>query len=233
MDQQRVSLLFALGEFEEVLDLAEDLVERVGPEPNPRMLAAVSSYVLEVRLLRGQVDRVVPLLEELEAGIDGEIYPFSKGLRLVYSARIRAALGEREAAVALMTRFADERLLANRAVEVSVELGEPDLAERIAARYNDSVSTLFNATLIAEARGDLGAAAAGYPELVDYFRNSGDVIYLAKSLVGQGRVFTRLGRTSEAVAALNEARPILVRLEAAPMLAAVDALLEQLTALSA
>jgi hypothetical protein len=118
-------------------------------------------------------------------------------------------------------------------VEFSVGLGEPELAERFAALYPDNIWRRVNDALIAEARGDLVTAANDYPELVDYFRRNGDVVYLAKTLVWQGRVLTGLGRISEAAEALNEARPILVRLGASPMLAEIDALLQQLTALSA
>jgi hypothetical protein len=46
-------------------------------------------------------------------------------------------------------------------------------------------------------------------------------------------VLARLGRTAEAAEALHEARPILIGLEAAPLLSEVDALLGQLTAVSA
>jgi hypothetical protein len=88
-------------------------------------------------------------------------------------------------------------------------------------------------TWIAEARGDLETAADAYPRLVEFSRDKGNVVYVAKFLVGQGRVLAQLGRTSEATEALDEARPILVKLGAAPMLSEVDALLQQLTALSA
>jgi tetratricopeptide (TPR) repeat protein len=233
MNQQRVSLLFALGEHDQLLELARDLAECAGNEPNPRMLTAVRSYEAEVRLLRGQADSLAALPEELEAGFDDERFPLARGTRIVLSARIRAALGQREAAVALMTKAADEELIANRMLETAAELGEAELAERLAAPWKDPIERLFAHTLIAEARGDLEAAADGYSELVDHFRNADEVVDLAKTLVRQGRVLTQLGRAAEAAEALNAAQLILVKLEAAPMLAEVDALLERLTALRA
>jgi tetratricopeptide (TPR) repeat protein len=232
MNQQKVSLLFWLGEHDQLLELAEDLVERAGNEPNTRMLTAVRAYEVEVQLLRGRADRVAELPEELEAGFDDEAFPFARGTRIVLSARIRAALGQREVAVALMTKAADENLVANRKLETAVELGEPALAERLASPWNDRIVRLFDDTLIAEARGDLETATNGYPELVDHFRSRSEVVDLVTTLVRQGRVLTQLGRASEAAEALNEARPILVRLEAAPMLAETDALLKQLTAVA-
>jgi class 3 adenylate cyclase/tetratricopeptide (TPR) repeat protein len=233
MNQQRVSLLFALGEFDQVLELAESLVRQTGWKHNPRVLIAVCSLEWDVLLLRGLADRLAALPNDLEAGVDDEPNRPAKGTRLVVAARIRAALGQREAAIALMMKAADEELNANRVVEFSVELGEPELAERFAALYPDNIWRRVNDVLIAEARGDLDTAANSYPELVNHFRHTGDVVYLAKTLVWQARVLTGLGRTSEAAEALDEARPILVKLGAAPMLAEVDALLQQLTALSA
>jgi hypothetical protein len=106
-----------------------------------------------------------------------------------------------------------------------IELGVLELAERLPV---DGLS----AAAIAEARGELETAANGYAQAVSR-RSFGEVIYPAIALVGLGRVLARLGRTAEAAEALNEARPILVKLGAAPLLAETDAMLEQLTALSA
>jgi hypothetical protein len=59
------------------------------------------------------------------------------------------------------------------------------------------------------------------------------VVGLAPVLVDLGRVLVHLGRAPEAAEALNEARPLLVKLKAAPLLAETDALLGQLSAISA
>jgi tetratricopeptide (TPR) repeat protein len=233
MTPSTMLFLLALGEFDQVIEVAEGLAERARREDNSRLLVSAYGYMADVLLLRGQAHRLAAVPDELEAGIEKDTPPGDKGARLIVAARIRAGLGQREAAIALLTRAAEEGLAAARVVEITVELGEPELAERLAAPWKEGIWRLYNDTLIAEARGDLVTAADGYPELLDYVRLSGDVFYLAKMLVGQGRVLTKLGRTSEAAEALNEARPILVKLEAAPLLAETDALLQQLTALSA
>jgi class 3 adenylate cyclase/tetratricopeptide (TPR) repeat protein len=233
MNQQRVSMLFALGELDQVLEAVEGLVEQEGWEHNDRVLRAVFWYEVNVLLLRGQAHRLAALPDELEAWVDGETSRPAKGTRIALAARIRAALGQREAAVALLMAAADEGLSEGTVVGLAVELGEPELAERLSARWKDGPFRRFYGPLIAEARGDLETAAGAYPQLVDNFRSIGSVVELAEVLVGQGRVLARLGRTSEAAEALNQARPILVKLGAVPMLAETDALLQQLTALSA
>jgi class 3 adenylate cyclase/tetratricopeptide (TPR) repeat protein len=233
MTAQRAGLLFALGEFDQLAEDTEGLIERAGPELGARVVVSALPHGVEVRLMRGQAARIAALPDRLEGGVDDATSPGEKGTRLVVSARIRAALGQRAAAVALLERCDDEGLSAGRIAETAVDLGEADLAERLSAPWTSGIWRRYIDTLIAELRGDLETAADGYSENADYFRSSGDIPHLAKVLLGQGRALTWLGRASEAVVALNEARTILVKLEAIPLLVEADALLEQLTALSA
>jgi class 3 adenylate cyclase/tetratricopeptide (TPR) repeat protein len=229
-------VLFWAGELDEALAGVEGMAARALRQGDKYRLVQAQWVTANVLLFRGQADRLADLPDEVEAGLDdatsvGEIYN-----RLAIAARIRAALGQREAAIALLTRLADEyadstfedfvtarRLLL--AVEAAIGLGEIDLAERFALPNTGAA--------VAEARGDLNTAADGYAELVESYRSRGEIVLLLTSLVGLGRVLARLGRTDEAVVALDEARPILVRLEAAPLLSEVDAVLGQLTAVSA
>jgi hypothetical protein len=183
-----------------------------------------------VLLLRGgNTDRLAAVADELEAVIRE---PTGEDRRsMAYAvARVRVALGQRERALALVTLLADEGLPGP--VKTAIELGEIELAERFAALASGIARALYDAT-IAEARGDFEAAAGGYAQVADYHRPRGEVVHILEPLLGLGRVRTRLGRTAEAADALNEARPILVKLGASPLLAETDALLEQLTARSA
>jgi tetratricopeptide (TPR) repeat protein len=233
MTPARMNHLLTVGEFDQVLQVAEGIAERARREHNSPLLVSAYGFQADVLLLRGQADRLAAVPEELEAGIEIDTPPGEKGARVVVAARIRAGLGDREAAIALLRQAADEGLAAGRVVEITVELGEPDLAERLAGPWKDGIWKVYNDALIAEARGDLQTAAGLYPQILDEIRASRNVFYMAKMLVGHGRVLSRLGRSSEAAEALNEVRPILVKLEAAPLLAETDALLRQLTALSA
>jgi tetratricopeptide (TPR) repeat protein len=227
---------FMLGELDELLEVTAGEAERARREGNSEGLARACETHAEVLLLRGQANRIAAMPDELEAGITDATSLAEREIRLSGSAEIRAALGQREAAIALLTRIADEELRTYGFINllpVAIGLGEITLAERLSGWWNTGHWQVFRDTALAEARGDVEVAIDGYAQLVEHFRSSGDVTWLAKMLVGLGRVLTRLGRTDEAAEALGEARPILVKLQAAPLLAETDALLEQLTALSA
>jgi tetratricopeptide (TPR) repeat protein len=225
-------LLFDVGEHDQALAVAEGVVDRARSESEKRLLAQAKWVKTNVMVFRGQAERLASMPDEVEAGLDDATTAGERYVRLRIAARIRAALGQREAAIALLTRLAGEHPDLSLTVsgllltaETAIGLGEIDLAERF---------TPPNAgAALAEARGDLGTAAQGYAGQVERSQSRGEVVWVAKHLVGLGRVLARLGRTDEAAQALNEARPTLVRLDGAPLLAEVDALLGQLTAVSA
>jgi class 3 adenylate cyclase/tetratricopeptide (TPR) repeat protein len=223
--------LFALGELDQTLAVAAEAAERDRREGNAGRSRFAQQQEARVLLLRGQADRLPAIADELEGGIDAETQPAGLATRLGVAAWIRAALGPRELAVAHLTRFADEGYVpVSETVLTAIDLGELELAARLAELGRNDPLTQ---AALEEARGDLETAAESYVQLIDRSRGRGELIYLVKALVGLGRVLARLGRTAGAEEALGEARPILVKLRAAPMLAEVDALLEQLTALSA
>jgi class 3 adenylate cyclase/tetratricopeptide (TPR) repeat protein len=222
----KLGYLVALGRLDDALAEAVAIVEQ-RPGHDSYVYGRLLGYKTEadVRLLRGQAGRLAAVPDELEAGLDEVTNRQERMLRLGVSASIRAALGQSEAATTLLIQLADVRLyLGSGPVQAAISLGELDLAERLAPR---------DSPLVAEARGNLAAAAEGYAKLVDRDRRRGEIVELATHLVGLGRVLARLDRTEEAAEALREARPILVDLQAAPMLAETDTLLEQLTAISA
>jgi class 3 adenylate cyclase/tetratricopeptide (TPR) repeat protein len=232
MLRNHVLYLFQLGELDEMLSVTAQLVESGRRDGDTHRVLFASAYETDVALLRGEADKLPRLLDEFEAGISdttprNELYS-TVGL----AARIHAALGHRKAVIELLTRAADEGFGVGRAVEMACNAGEIALAERLAPLWT-GIHRIHCDAMIAEARGDLEAAADGYAQIVDHYRGTGHVPYLPEKLVRLARVYTRLGRTKEAIGALNEARPLLVELRAAPLLAETDALLEQLTARSA
>ncbi len=85
---------------------------------------------------------------------------------------------------------------------------------------------------LAEAQGDLQAAAEGYEDAAERWQSFGVVPEQAFALLGQGRCLTRLGRRSEAGPILQQAGEIFQKLQAAPALAETDDLLHQATALT-
>jgi class 3 adenylate cyclase/tetratricopeptide (TPR) repeat protein len=230
MNMNHMMWLYAVGELDQTLAVIAAVADSGRREGDMHRLDRAYTYEVAVLLLRGgNTDRLAAVADELEAGISD---PTGKGRRswAYGAARVRAALGQRERALALVTLLADEGLAGP--VKTAIELGEIELAERFAAMASGMARALYDAT-IAEARGEFEAAAEGYAQVADYHRPRGEVVHILEPLLGLGRVRTRLGRTAEAADALNEARPILVKLGAAPLLAETDALLEQLTARSA
>jgi tetratricopeptide (TPR) repeat protein len=163
------------------------------------------------------------------------------------SAPARAALGEGQAAAALLTEL--EALPGARQnqyyypallpaiVRTALWLGEIALAERLVAglepRYPHAEHALVatNAAL-SEAGGDLQAAAEGYADAADRWERFGVVPEQGLALLGQGRCLLGLSRPTEAAPILQHAREIFQRLRAAPALTETDALLQQATALS-
>jgi tetratricopeptide (TPR) repeat protein len=229
--------LVEMGELDQVLRVAAEFVERVRLEGDTIALVRAQTYQARALLLRGQADELAALGDDIEAGIRDRT-----GVELVdrlcIAAWIRAGLGQRERAVAHMTRLAelpDTALMPDRnteTVRTAIELGLIELAVRMAPTATPEAQLIVGATL-AEARGDIAAAADDYAKAAERHRSRGEVVHLARMLIDLGGALGRLGRTAEAAAALNEARPILKKLGAAPLLAKADALLEQLTAVSA
>jgi tetratricopeptide (TPR) repeat protein len=236
MMRNHVACLFRLGDLDQALAVAVEFSDSSRREGQMSNLAQWLAWEVQVLLLRGQVDDLTAALHESEAGIADAMERLERANFIGNVARIRAALGHREAAIELLTLAADEELAFRGALETAVAVGELGLAERMAPwapgwRIGDW--PLRDAMIIAEARGEVETAADGYSLLVGQFRDGDAIVDQAEMLVGLGRVQTRLGRTAEAADALNRARPILRKLRAAPLLAETDALLEQLTARSA
>ena len=122
-------------------------------------------------------------------------------------------------------------------VRTALAIGDPELAERLVSGleprypYAEHALVAANAAL-AEARGDLQAAADAYADAADRWERFGVVPEQAFALLGQGRCLLGLARPTEAAPVLQHAREIFERLQAAPALAETDALLQQATALS-
>jgi hypothetical protein len=120
---------------------------------------------------------------------------------------------------------------------VRTALGDSELAQRLVAGlelrtpYHEHALATARAAL-AEARGDLGAAAEGYADAAGRWQAFGVVPEQAFALLGQGRCLTLFGRTSEVSPVLQQAREIFQKLQAAPALAETAELLQQATAIS-
>jgi hypothetical protein len=159
---------------------------------------------------------------------------------------VRAVLGQTGVASSLLVEVEETPDLGgsvelcahlSKLVRTALEIGEPELAGRLAAHleprypYGEHALVAANAALT-EARGDLSPAADAYADAAERWERFGVVPEQAFALLGQGRCVLGLSRPTEAAPVLQHAREIFERLQAAPALAETDALLQQATALS-
>jgi hypothetical protein len=122
-------------------------------------------------------------------------------------------------------------------VRTAIACDDLDLGERLALGlepvYPYRAHALVAAeAILAEARDKPKEGASLYAESARRWERFGVVPERAHALLGQGRCLIDLGRPSEAISPLREARKIWVSLGATPALNETDVLLERATALS-
>lgn len=234
------------GELDQLVAVATRLGERAettGDVP-PRITAR--AVLARVLALRGQAERATGFLDWLEHAARETAAPEILAQGLGSSAIARTALGEVDRAAALLGELATTPHLrvqlsfaacAPSLVRAAISMGDPDLAERLAAGIEASVPYEAHAVVatnasLTEVRGDLQAALDGYTDAAQRWEGFGVVHEQAFALLGQGRCLLGLARPTEASPVLQDARVIFDRLGAAPALAELDELLQRATALS-
>jgi class 3 adenylate cyclase/tetratricopeptide (TPR) repeat protein len=200
-----------------------------------------------LHVLDGTADEAVPWLDWLEEKCHdtGLREPTMHGLG--GAALLRARLGEDAAAVALLEeveafspvkREEDYTRHLPAFVRTALQLGQPELAERLAEGCEFRTPRCRHAQVavnaaLAEARADLDTAMSGYADAARRWAGFGMVVEEAYALLGEGRCRVRLSRPAEARSSLERAREIFARLPAPSPLAETEALLDQATALTA
>ena len=237
--------LFDSGRFDEALKLTAGLTERLGDEALWDILW-VRAMECEILTLRGQAAQVADTLDWLETSIRETVSAQHIAFGLASAALGRAALGQNDEGAALLAEIeanAGAResqyyaILMPAMVRTALAIDNPDLAKRLVAGveprhpYGQHALITANAA-VAEAVGDLDAAANGYADAAERWQSFGVVPEQAFALLGQGRCLVAIGRTAEASPVLNQAREIFQALQAAPALAETDLLRQHTTALS-
>ncbi len=238
--------LFDSGRLDAALELSAELTVRLGGEERWDLgwIRAIEARALT---LRGHAAQVAGTLDWLESTIrdTGSSQHIVFGLSA--AAIARAALGESASAGLLLAEIesapeARENQYYPAAlpamVRAALVIGDLSLAERLTAGVEPHSPQARHAMLtvgaaLAEAAGDLVAAADGYTAAAERWRRFDAVPEQGFALLGQGRCLAGLGRPAEATIALRQAREIFAALEAAPALAEADALLRRVSALSA
>jgi class 3 adenylate cyclase/tetratricopeptide (TPR) repeat protein len=234
------------GAFDEALELAAAMADR---SENADVTVQVCAGAARARILslRGQASQIGGSLDWLESTARGAGAPEYVVIGLAAAALARAALGQNEAAAALLaevlaTPGAREiqyyGINVPTMVRTAIGLGEGPLAEHLADACVSSYPFAVHAGVtvsaaLAECRGDHQTAADGYAQAAQRWHQFGVIPEQAFALLGQGRCLTALGRPAEATHALRSAREIFDALKAAPALFETDTLLQQASALSA
>ena len=241
LTQSAIDALVDIGEHDEVLAIAADLGPRLEANGNVFDLAGIRAVQVKVFALRGDGLDVEAMLDWLEPAARGTGDTSLVVSGLGAAALLRAAIGQRTAAAALLAEldaypgardnpnYAD---LLPALVRAGLRIGEAALAQRLPrglqARnaYAKHALVAANAALT-EARGDLQAAADSYLDAADRWERFGVVPEQAFALLGRGRCLLGLSQPTEATPVLRHAREIFSRLMAAPALAEADSLLER------
>jgi class 3 adenylate cyclase/tetratricopeptide (TPR) repeat protein len=232
-----VSVLFELGEWDEVLRLGVEVVEaarRSGSGYDEVWAEADRARVLAYR--QGEAAR--PFCESvLERARPLENAP--PVLQAAIAAGLaRLASGDRSGTIELVREVL---LLTKEDTEVragelptlsrlACDAGDPDLAleliegtgELRLERYRLSVSSAR--AVLDEAQGKVQQALHAYEEAAHAWARWGHAVEQAFALLGGGRCLIRLGRPEEARDRLEAARATFARLGAGPVLAGLEAL---------
>jgi tetratricopeptide (TPR) repeat protein len=237
----QIEALFDLGRWDQVLELAEEIVAWDGRDGGIRstvgMWARVAQAWVEAR--RGNLDRGIELVEEVEAASQLMGYPEFRSTALAIRAWIASQRDDLGEALAVLDDYAKITVEAADvrahfipiAARILVAAGEIDAAEALlpadpgppVARRRLSIETAE--AVIAEARGDLADAADRYAAAANGWEAFGFVLERGQCLVGRGRCLLALGRRDEARATLGAARGVLEPLGTTSVLAEIDGLL--------
>jgi len=232
--------LFDLGQWDELLRIAGDLIERDRRQGGGQVTVVALTYMAYVLVCRGELSQAHALAEEFlprarEIRDPQVLVPAVAVVSLIEHTR-----GNHVTTVRLIEEI--EEVTRDRpvfrarhlpdALRVSVAAGAILLAERLlgsnvhgAPRHQYSV--LAGRAVLTEAQGRPDAASALYAEVAADWASYGFVLEHGQAALGAGRCLVAVGRPHEAVAHLVEARRAFDALRAGPLVADADRLLAQ------
>jgi class 3 adenylate cyclase/tetratricopeptide (TPR) repeat protein len=230
--------LFDLGQWDDLLRIAGDLVEWDGRQGGGQVTVVALTYEAYVFVRRGELRQAQALAEEF--------LPRAREIRdpqvlvpaVLVVSLLEHARGNHSTAVRLIEEIVevtrDRPVFRTRylpeALRVCVAAGAIRLAEGLldtavhrAARHRYSMLT--GRAVLTEAQGSHDAASALYGEVAEQWADYGFALERGQAALGAGRCLVALGRGQEAAGRLVEARTAFDALRAGPLLAEVDGLL--------
>jgi class 3 adenylate cyclase/tetratricopeptide (TPR) repeat protein len=232
--------LFDLGQWDELLRIAGDLIEGGRREGGGQVTVVALTYMAYVFVCRGDVHQAHGLAEQFlprarEIRDPQVLVPAVAVVSLIEHTR-----GNHGATVRLIEEIEevtrDRSVFRSRhlpeAVRVSAAAGAIGLAERMldanghrAARHQYSV--LAGRAVLTEARDRPEEASALYAEVAEHWATYGFALEHGQAALGAGRCLVAVGRHPEATAHLVEARRTFDALRAGPLRDEADRLLAQ------
>lgn len=234
----RLEPLIRMGALTEVLTTVDQLTPALEAADDQQDLLQLRATWVQALVLQGRAGQATHLLDWMvatgrdmsapEYAVDGE----------GAAALAHAASGRPDPAVALFNDLVhrpDVGLTPNGTcqlpswVRTLVDLGEPGLAQRLAANLSTTnpltqhVHIATGATL-AEARGDHFTALAAYTDTAQRMHDFTVYVEEAFALLGQGRCLLALDRPEEAVRVLEKARAMFTKMDARPTLTEIESL---------
>jgi len=230
--------LFDLGQWEELLRIGADLIERDRRQGGGQVTVVALTYMAYVFVYRGQLGRAQALADEFlprarEIRDPQVLVPAVAVVSLIEHTR-----GNHLTAVRLIEEIEeitrDRPVFRSRhlpeALRVSVAAGAIGLAERLlhspvhrAARHQYSM--LAGRAVLTEAHSRYDAASELYAEVTGQWASYGFALEQGQAALGAGRCLVALGRHHEAAAHLVEARRTFDALRAGPLLDEADRVL--------
>jgi class 3 adenylate cyclase/tetratricopeptide (TPR) repeat protein len=232
-------MLFDLGQWDELLRVADELIEWDRLQAGTYFGVMALSYKAQVLVHRGKVDEASALSEEFVPRARKIADPQILAPALVIAALIEQARGDASAAVLLIEEFgrATEAPMTYRtnhlsdAARVCARAGEFALVERLLGKVEAVMarqrhSVLAAQAVLSEACAKLEEAAALYAEAAAAWEDFGHPLEHGQALLGLGRCELGIGR-ADAHRALAVARELFTFLGAGRLVAEIDELLSE------
>ena len=238
-----VEALTALGRWDEVLDRAPSvraLAEADGDVLSQLTLSYCTVFIATARGETGDLALTIPWIISASRETGEAPYVWMSFPPVAWATLELGGAEGRKAAIELLAEM-DEATTArldsnyavmhSTAVRTAVAAGDIALAERLRVGF-EPVLPLYehmlvtSSAVIAEAKGELDPAAAGYADAAGRWEAFETPWERAQALLGLGRCLIALGRADEAGSPLTAAREVFVTLRARPSIAEVDGLID-------
>jgi len=242
---ESLRVLFDLGEWEEIVRSARDLLRWGEAHHNPQVEVTVLLTQAQVLLHRGRSDEAAAIQERL-IGLARDIEDLQVLVpALAVTALVEQAQGRTRQAVALIDEL--DHLTKEHhgwrarcmptAVRVLILADEVDeahefLSEMDVSAARDRHSVLTGKAIVTEAKGRLEDARGLYSQAAQRWADYGSVLEEGQAYLGLARCLISLGDRDAATESLLRARALFANLDARPLLDEVDRISAKATALS-